>query len=551
MFKLRKIISIALFLFLIGLSFADESPEDLESQDNKELNNNFDNQTNQKKSSINEEIQKEFNIIMPSQNFNLNPHSATYSSEGQLLDALYEGLYSYDPKTLDPKPALATACKISRDKKKLTFTIRENAKFSDGTPLNAFSIRNSWIMLLSTPNAPYASFLDCIKGVEDFRAGKISEKELGIVARDNKTFIVYLVKPTAHFNRIICHHAFTIKNSADNVFSGAFVIKERTENYILLEKNPNYWDSKNVHLPSIKITTSDDIVENAWSFNLGRTNWITSVFDGNKILNRNVTKLSAIFGTEYLFFNCKRSPWNNANFRNALITAVPWSELRKSSFVQAQTLVYPLANYPKVEGLTATEVEDALDMMKEARKNANISENKIIDLHFCISATSDRQKRFYEILKKAWEPLGVNLIADIVIDYKYLDTIEEGSSDIFVYSWIGDFADPLAFLELFREKSTLNKTVWKNDKYQTLLENASETNDIMEHYKFLSQAEQVLLDDGVIMPISHSISYHAISSDEIGGWYTNALDIHPYKYLYFKEYKTNIPNVVMGFNHNK
>lgn len=547
MLKLRKFLFVSLFLFSFNSIFADETPEDLEAESEElELGEDINEDESFKNTNgINPELQREFLITMPPQNFNLNPHTATYSSEGQILDAIYEGLYSYDPKTLEPKPALATEYKVSRNKTKITYTIRENASFSDGSPINAFSIKASWLMLLSTPNAPYASLLDCVKGAEDFRNGKISEKEVGIIARDNKTLIVNLIQPTAHFNKILCHHAFTVKTGADNVFSGAYVIKERTDNAILLEKNQNYWDSENVNIPSIRITTSEDINKNAWDFNIGKIDWISSVFNSNKILNRTSVRLTAIFGTEYLFFNCKNSPWNNKDFRNALITAVPWAELRKNNFVQATTLVFPLMNYPKIEGLTDTEPEDAKEMMNEARKNAGIDEEDIITLKIGISANSERQKRFFEILKEAWQPLGVDLEAQVASNYRYIESIPTWDADIFVYSWIGDFADPIAFLELFREDSTLNQTKWKNEKYNELLKKSAETKDIIEQYKILAEAEQTLLDDGVVMPISHSISLHAIDLNSIGGWFTNALDIHPYKYLYFKETKNQIPNVVM------
>lgn len=547
MLKLRKFLFVSLFLFSFNSIFADETPEDLEAESEElELGEDINEDESFKNTNgINPELQREFLITMPPQNFNLNPHTATYSSEGQILDAIYEGLYSYDPKTLEPKPALATEYKVSRNKTKITYTIRENASFSDGSPINAFSIKASWLMLLSTPNAPYASLLDCVKGAEDFRNGKISEKEVGIVARDNKTLIVNLIQPTAHFNKILCHHAFTVKTGADNVFSGAYVIKERTDNAILLEKNQNYWDSENVNIPSIRITTSEDINKNAWDFNIGKIDWISSVFNSNKILNKTSVRLTAIFGTEYLFFNCKNSPWNNKDFRNALITAVPWAELRKNNFVQATTLVFPLMNYPKIEGLTDTEPEDAKEMMNEARKNAGIDKEDIITLKIGISANSERQKRFFEILKEAWQPLGVDLEAQVASNYRYIESIPTWDADIFVYSWIGDFADPIAFLELFREDSTLNQTKWKNEKYNELLKKSAETKDIIEQYKILAEAEQTLLDDGVVMPISHSISLHAIDLNSIGGWFTNALDIHPYKYLYFKETKNQIPNVVM------
>jgi oligopeptide transport system substrate-binding protein len=182
--------------------------------------------------------------------------------------------------------------------------------------------------------------------------------------------------------------------------------------------------------------------------------------------------------------------------------------------------------------------------MQEAKKSAGMKESDKLKIKFELTAVSDRQKEFFQILSDAWKPLGVELEASITNDYRYVESISESEADLFVYSWIGDFADPLAFLELFKDGSTLNQTVWKNEKFNDLLKQAAETTDSDTHNKLLSQAETALLDDGVVMPIRHSMSLNAVNTNAVGGWYTNALDIHPYKYLYFKDYKQKIPNVV-------
>ena len=46
--------------------------------------------------------QRPLTILMAQQPLNLDIHTSTYSSEAQILDSLYDGLFSYDPKTLDP-----------------------------------------------------------------------------------------------------------------------------------------------------------------------------------------------------------------------------------------------------------------------------------------------------------------------------------------------------------------------------------------------------------------------------------------------------------------
>lgn len=534
------------FLMVFNLS-AQESSDDMQVED-------FDSiidleEGSDEKADLAE--QRPLTILMAQQPLNLDIHTSTYSSEAQILDSLYDGLFSYDPKTLDPLPAIAESYKISRDKKRWTFTLRDDVTFSDGDKITAYTVRESWLSLLRTPGAPYASMLDCIKGAADYRNGLVSEKDVGITARNDKTLVITLLNPTAHLAKLLCHHAFAVCKVKDSgmtdttVFSGAFTIQNQTENSLTLIKNERYWDAKNVRLPQITIQQSNELKDNSWKFNDGSADWISGMMDTNALLNKNTIRISAIFGTEYLFFSCKNKPWNDADFRNALLTAVPWDLLRQNSLVKASTLIYPLAGYQGVNGISETSPEDALEMMQDARKKLGIPQDEILTITFGISSTSERQKSQAELLKNAWEPLGVELKVQTTPDDRYIDSITGWNADIFSYSWIGDFADPIAFLELFRGGSTLNPSKWQNQKFDELIQKANESTDNGEHYKFLAQAEQILLDDGEVIPISHSISLHALNLQQVGGWYVNALDIHPYKYLYLKKAKVeSAPNVI-------
>lgn len=539
----RQIFLIFFSFCLVNFSFSQTGDE----AQIEELENNASAGANE----IVDSLQRNFTILVAQQPWNLDVHTATYSSEAQILDSLYEGLFSYDPKTLEPVPAIAESFKISRDKKRWTFTIRENLEFSNGEKINAYTVKNSWLALLKTENAPYASMLDCIKGAVSYREGKVSDSEVGINARNEKTLVVTLINPTAHLAKLLCHHAFAVclcdQNGFTNtsVFSGAFKIKENTGSSLILEKNEKYWDAKNVHLPQITIKQSNDLKENSWSYNEGSADWISGMVDTNALLNKNSIRISAVFGTEFLFFSCKNKPWNDPDFRNALLTAVPWDVLRASGLVKATTFIYPLAGYHGVNGITDTSAEDALEMMQDARKKLGIPENEKLTITFGISSVSERQKSQAEVLKNAWEPLGVELKVQTTPEDRYIDSISGWNADIFSYSWIGDFADPIAFLELFRANSTLNPSKWQNEKFEELIQKANESTDNGEHYKLLAQAEQILLDDGEVMPITHSISLHAVNLQQVGGWYVNALDIHPFKYLYLKDAKVeSAPNII-------
>ena len=488
------------------------------------------------------EDQRNVVIVDSTTQYDLNPHTASYTSESQIATGLYEGLFSYNPVTLEPDYAICTSFTLSRNQKRWTFTLRKDAKFSDGEPITAQTIKDSWMSLLSNPSAPFSSMIDCISGAEEYRKGTGKAEDVRISVRSNTTLVVYLREPTNHLPRILCHQAFSAI-SPKNAYSGPFALKSYEDGRLEMIKNEHYYDAANVALPGITVIQSDDADNNTYLFNTSNADWVSGDVKAQQILNQSSIHINAEFGTTYLFFKMKNQPWNNAEFRQALLEAVPYKKLRRDYTIPATTLVYPLSGYPTVLGLEDFDIEDAKLMMSDARKKAGIAQDEKIPLIFAI-IDSPLMQRWASILKKAWEPLGVSLIVQTATTSRYNPSIPDWNADLFSYSWIGDYADPLAFLELFRGGSSLNVANYASDEYDSLLKDASLTKDSSERYKILSKAEQLLLDDSMIIPVSHPVSLNFINLDKIGGWTPNALDLHPLKHLYIKR-KNVVPRNVI------
>ena len=77
----------------------------------------------------------------------IDPHKTTGQPESRILMALYEGLVEYDPKTMDPIPAIAERWDENNDSSEFVFHLRQNARWSNGDPINAddfvYSIRRA------------------------------------------------------------------------------------------------------------------------------------------------------------------------------------------------------------------------------------------------------------------------------------------------------------------------------------------------------------------------------------------------------------------------
>jgi oligopeptide transport system substrate-binding protein len=311
-----------------------------------------------------------------------------------------------------------------------------------------------------------------------------------------------------------------------------------------LKKNERYYDAARVALPSIMIRLSDDRDETAYLMNTGNAHWATSAVNTNKLLDQSTIRIFGEFATEYLFFKSGRFPWNQSSFRLALLAAVPWKELRAKSLVPAKTFIYPLLGYSAPEGFADSDIEEARMLLEKARLENGLTADEKLTIVFAISDT-EYLKEMARLLSDAWEKIGITVEVQTTPANRYLQSIETWQADLFSYIWIGDFADPVAFLELFRGDSSLNVSGWTNEEFNRLMNEASGVSDSKKRYQLLSEAEAVLLNQGVVLPVSHPISLNVIDLDAVGGWYANALDIHPLKALYFTGKTEKIPNVVM------
>jgi peptide/nickel transport system substrate-binding protein/oligopeptide transport system substrate-binding protein len=111
-------------------------------------------------------------------------------------------------------------------------------------------------------------------------------------------------------------------------------------------------------------------------------------------------------------------------------------------------------------------------------------------------------------------------------------------------TWIGDFADPYTFLQMWRKDSNLNDARHNDEDYEKLMEK-SMLEEGETRLATLAEAEKLLLDRGSVLPISYSPAVNIVDVNELDGWFQNALDIHPFKYLSFKAFRP-LPGVVMA-----
>ena len=486
----------------------------------------------------------EFVYCITPQALDLDPLHTFTSTEAQVYTALYEGLVTYNPFTLQPSPGIAERWETSEEETVYRFFIRSDARYSNGDYISAAHVRDTLLSLIDPEeNAEYADLLDVVKNVKEYRKGEITDPEkVGIYAEEERILRFELEHPASHFIKILCHHSFSplhpemrkeggLENPEQHISNGPFFIAESKKDELLLKKNELYWDSAQVGLDALRIIYRDDEAEVTKSFNKGEIHWTEAPVDYDKIADRDAIVVNHLFATSYYFFSAASEPYNNPAVRRALALLLPWDEIRSSEYmyIPSSTLVPKIGSYPEIEGITEKDEETAQSLLAEEGFPGGMG---LPAITLAIPG-GEESSRIAGAMKEAWEKkLDVTVNLEESDFHSYYDRLKEEPFTIGTLTWIGDFADPLTFLNMWTADSNLNISEYSQPEYDELIEE-SLTQKGEERYKTMSEAEKILLSGAVIMPIKHSPAFNVIDLEFIEGWFPNPLDIHPFKYVRF------------------
>ena len=121
----------------------------------------------------------------------LDPHLATSVGAHHIMSSLLEGLMAENPKTLEPEPGVAKSWVISEDRKTYTFTLREDAKWSNGDPVKASDFVYSYRRILNQElAAQYGYMVQALKNGKLFNTGKKCSSGVWLLVKDGPPKVV-------------------------------------------------------------------------------------------------------------------------------------------------------------------------------------------------------------------------------------------------------------------------------------------------------------------------------------------------------------------------
>jgi oligopeptide transport system substrate-binding protein len=475
-----------------------------------------------------EEIEQKMVMNMLSEPPALDPAMATDTTSGWVLEYLFEGLYTTDENG-DFVLGAASDVKVSEDGKTYTFTIRDDAKWSDGDPVTAYDFEYAWERVLNPDTGSrFAFYMYYIKGAEQYNKGEGALEDVGISAPDEKTFVVELKAPTGFVKSLFSFWVFfpvkqevVEKNSnwagsnEGYVGNGAYKMSNwKHDSELTLQKNEHYWNKDVITMETVNWTMINEASTYYQMYKTGELDLIhsipTDVMDQER--ENEEFFVSPYFGTQMFLFNIEKEPFTNEKVRRAFNLVVnrqaivdhvlKGGEEPAYAFVP-QGVATPSGEDFREQGgyYFEEDVEKAQQLLQEAKEEEGWDKVPAVTLMY---NTSETNKRLSEAVQ---EMLTQNLDVEITLANQewgtYLDTVNQRNYQMARMGWIGVFLDPTPILDYFLGDSPNNRTQWVNEDYDNYMSLSKVEQDEAKRMELMHKAEDELMKDLPFLPISH------------------------------------------------
>lgn len=275
----------------------------------------------------------------------LDPALIEDSASSQVVEQIFEALYTYKPGGTDVVPLLAKDMpRISEDGKVYTIELKQGITFHDGTPFNAEAVKFSIERLLKGDKKamPYS----------DFTFGAVEKVE----AKDPLTVVITLKQPVAPFLANLAMglaapivsptavQKYGEKFAENPVGTGPFLFDSWTKDQqIVVKKNPNYWDRANapkVDRVIFKVVKEANL--RAEAVLKGEVDAIDGISPADvKRLEEGAKLISADgMNISYMGFRVDRPPFDKKELRQAVSMLIDKEPLVKGLYGSTATMAY-------------------------------------------------------------------------------------------------------------------------------------------------------------------------------------------------------------------
>ncbi len=359
-----------------------------------------------------------------------------------VLVNIYDTLLRTTKDGLGVEPGLATKWEASADNLTWTFTLRDNLKFSDGTPVKGVDVKTSLDQCIKGEKSAWKSNYKAIKEVQ---------------APDDKTIKVILSQahaPILSELAMFCAAILPAQMATDSDKDGFDATKTKgTGPYVLngwkkgdplvLTRNPNYWKGT----PSLDTVTLEYVADdNTRILKLqgGETDVIDFVpLSQIATLNQqpNVkTQAFVIQQFAVIGINIEKKPLDDLNIRQAMNYALDKDAIIKTVyFGQAKFMNSPI---PPGTYYDKSLVGYPFNLDKAKQLMAASSSPGGFTLDYPIASGASVTQQIATIAKDQWAKIGITVNIQSQEASVFRTNYREGKSSVFPTGWTNDMNDP-------------------------------------------------------------------------------------------------------------
>ena len=287
------------------------------------------------KSSTSSSEKQVMNTAVTSEITTLDSSKYGDTTSSEILQNSMEGLYRFNSKG-QAKLAGATAVSRSKDQKVYTFTLRKDAKWSNGDAVTAQAYVTAWRRTVDPQNNSLDSdSYQVIKNGTNITAGKKAVSTLGIKALGKYKLQVTLENPISYLpdlltgaqfypqdNKVVKKQGSSYGTSSSRlVYNGPFKVTGWTGSSIkwTLVKNKTYWNAESVHLTKLNYQVIKTTSTGLNLYKAGDLDYAPVDSDYVKQYQKNKDYHSKTTPTNgYMVFNLKRKTTGNVHVRRAI-----------------------------------------------------------------------------------------------------------------------------------------------------------------------------------------------------------------------------------------
>ena len=510
-----------------------------------------------------ENIDTEIIINMGGEPRSMDPTLNNESITSTYIFHLFESLTRKD-KDNKLAPGMAESWTISDDGKTYTFKIRENAMWSDGTPLTANDFVYSFKRAVNPETAAeYAYMMEYIENAREITAGDMPVDSLMVKAIDDYTLELVLENPTPYFLEFMSVVGVYVPlrediieanpdtwtfNPKTYIGNGAYVMSERNiDEKIVLKKNENYWAKDEVIAPSLTFVLMTDTTAALAALKNDDIHFaLPPVGEIDKLREEGFIVDNHAYGVIYVALNMTNPKLSNVKVRQALSLALDRNYLIKNIVKGGQ---YPAgAVVPnQIAGYKKTFREESIDYVsvkdEDYLKNVETAKTLLTEAGFPngeafpileIKVTAGIYTLVAEAMQQMWkENLGIDVVI-ITEDFPItLDNLRNKQYEMARMGWTGDYNDPMTILDIFLSTSAINFSGFNSVEYDTLINTAKSTADSKVRMDALHKAEAMVMEAMPVIPLYYRADSIMVSP-KLKGYVLDPLARHKFGYSYIE-----------------